>query len=316
MSTPSLTERYVHEVVRRIPADQRTDVADELRATIADTVEAREGADPDAVEREVINEMGDPIRLAARYADRPLSLIGPDLYPVYIRLITMLLTIVLPIVVAALVVTTAIETEDIGKAIGAGIGSILTVGGQMIAWPTVIFALIDRSRDRDRTLADAKTWTVNNLPDRNLEKRNGFGDAIPTIVYNAFLIVALLLNFSWVPDGGDRVHVLDQSLWTFWLWPIVAGLAAIILTEIARIAKGRWTMPLACWHAAAQLLFAVPTLWILSQHRFFSDEFLTAIKSGSNVDLLYNAVAIGVVLVTANEIIKRFRDANAARISA
>ncbi|MGW4107442.1 hypothetical protein [Streptomyces sp. NPDC004976] len=43
MSTGVLTERYVHEVVRRLPADQRDDMAQELRATIADTIEGRGG---------------------------------------------------------------------------------------------------------------------------------------------------------------------------------------------------------------------------------------------------------------------------------
>ena len=37
MNDNTLTDRYVHEVVRRIPANQRDDVADELRATITDT---------------------------------------------------------------------------------------------------------------------------------------------------------------------------------------------------------------------------------------------------------------------------------------
>jgi hypothetical protein len=58
MST--LTDRYVHEVVRRIPVDQRDDVAAELRTTIADTVDARDSGD---AERDVLTEMGDPIRL-------------------------------------------------------------------------------------------------------------------------------------------------------------------------------------------------------------------------------------------------------------
>lgn len=315
MSTPSLTDRYVHEVVRRIPADQRTDVAAELRATIADTVEARGDSDPAVVEREVINEMGDPIRLAAKYADRPQSLIGPELYPAFIRLITMLLTIVLPIVVVVMMVVEAIETESIGKAIGAGVGAILTVGGQLIAWPTVIFALVERSRDRERMLVDAKKWSADDLPERSVDSNTNFGGAIPTIVFNAFMIALLLWNFSWVSDGGDRIHVMDQSLWDFWLWPIVAGFVAVILAEVARIAKGRWTMPLACWHAAAQLLFAVPTLWVLSQHRFFSDEFLAAIKNDTPT-VLYNVVAIAVALVTAYEIFNRFRDARNARIAA
>ena len=39
----SLTDRYVHAVTRTLPEDQRADVADELRASIADRVESAPG---------------------------------------------------------------------------------------------------------------------------------------------------------------------------------------------------------------------------------------------------------------------------------
>ncbi|MFC9686866.1 HAAS signaling domain-containing protein [Streptomyces sp. NPDC056948] len=109
--TSALTDRYVAEVVRRIPADQRGDVADELHATIADTVEARGQADSEAAEREVLTEMGDPIRLAAQYADRPLALIGPGFYPTYIRLLTVLLSTVLPVVTAVSAVLDVLDGQ-------------------------------------------------------------------------------------------------------------------------------------------------------------------------------------------------------------
>lgn len=46
MTTDTLTDRYVREVVRRIPADQREDVAEELRTTIADTNRRSRGLRP------------------------------------------------------------------------------------------------------------------------------------------------------------------------------------------------------------------------------------------------------------------------------
>jgi len=106
MSTNTLTERYVYAVVRRIPADQRDEVAEELRSVIADTVEAR-----GATEHEVLTEMGDPVRLAACYVDRPLALIGPDLYPAYVRTLKVLLVGVLPVLA---VLATAAEVFDGG----------------------------------------------------------------------------------------------------------------------------------------------------------------------------------------------------------
>ncbi|MFJ1679629.1 hypothetical protein ACIODT_32540 [Streptomyces sp. NPDC088251] len=139
--TGTLTDRYVVEVVRRIPTDQRGDVADELRATIADTVEARGPADPATAERGVLTEMGDPIRLAARYAGRPLALIGPELYPTYVRLLTVLLSTVLPVVTAMSAVLDVLDGQGVGEVIGGAVGAVLTVGAQMIAWLTVVFAL-------------------------------------------------------------------------------------------------------------------------------------------------------------------------------
>lgn len=153
----TLTDRYVALVVRRIPADQRGDVADELRATIADTVEARGPAGPEAAEREVLTEMGDPIRLAARYTDRPLALIGPALYPTYIRLLTVLLSTVLPVVTAVSAVLDVLDGQGAGEVIGGAVGAVLSLSTQMIAWLTVVFALVERSGKRAGTVGRPRT---------------------------------------------------------------------------------------------------------------------------------------------------------------
>lgn len=312
MNASTLTERYIHEVVRRIPADQRDDVAEELRATIADTIDGRDEADAGAAERAVLNEMGDPIRLATRYADRPQSLIGPELFPAYLRLVTMLLSIVLPIVVAVVMGLEAFDTRDIGKTIGAGVGAILTVGAQLIAWPTVIFWSVERFGGRTELAAVTGAWSVDKLPERHVETRRDLGDTVPNIVWHLLLIAALAWNFSYVNDSGDLIHVLDQSLWSVWLWPMLAGLAGTVVVDIARIAKGRWTYALVGWHTAAQVAFVALFVWLLSQRRFLSAEFITDIKTGSTIDILYTAVAIGVLAVTVYEIGRRFRSAKAA----
>ena len=94
--TDTLTTRYIDAVTRSVPERQRDDVARELAAAIADQIDARlvAGEAPGDAERIVLTELGDPERLAAGYADRPLHLIGPRYYLEWKRLLVLLLWIV------------------------------------------------------------------------------------------------------------------------------------------------------------------------------------------------------------------------------
>ncbi|WP_433018668.1 HAAS signaling domain-containing protein [Kribbella sp. CA-294648] len=309
MSGNTLTDRYVHEVVRRIPADQRSDVADELRTTIADTADARDAADPAAAEREVLIEMGDPIRLAAKYADRPLALIGPDLYPAYIRLLKLLLTTVLPVVVAVLVVIEVLDTNDVGAAIGSAIGGVLTVGAQMIAWLTVVFALIDRSRHRELAMVD--NWTPDDLPDlRQTDKRDS-GAAL-AVAWSALVIALIVWQHTAAPyrADNDRIEVLDPDLWSGWIWPILAGLAANATLDVIRFATRSWTMVHAALYAVAQLVYALPLAWILWQQKFFNPAFLADFNNGwTTPDAVYTGAAVIVLFVAGSEIVSSVRTA-------
>ncbi|MFG3441601.1 HAAS signaling domain-containing protein [Nonomuraea sp. NPDC047897] len=310
MAPNTLTERYVHEVVRRIPADQREDVADELRATIADTIEAREPAGHGAAEREVLTEMGDPIRLAARYADRPLALIGAGLYPAYVRLLTVLLATVLPIVTVVTVVADVLDGHDLGSVIGSGLGAVLTVGAQLIAWLTVLFALVERFGGRGVTRGAA--WTPDDLPDVPGPGRRGA--AIGGVVVDALLLGLIVwqhLAKPYAADGGERLPVLDPALWSGWIWPVLAGLAAQVVLGLVRIAAGRWTTPLVAAHAAAGALFALPLAWILYSGRFFNPAFLTEVGGLMAPDAFATVSALGVLAVTGHDLFKRWRESRA-----
>ncbi|MER5887632.1 hypothetical protein ABT160_27780 [Streptomyces sp. NPDC001941] len=312
MTTSTLTDRYVHEVVRRIPADQRDDVADELRATIDDTVEAREEADRAGAERAVLTEMGDPIRLAARYADRPLGLIGPDCYPAYVRLLTILLWTVLPIVVAVSVVADLVDGDGIGKAIGGGVVAVLTVGGQMVAWLTLVFALVERNAKGRR----APAWSPDQLPEpRTAVKGERDTGDYASAVWHVLLIGLILWQHFAKPyraEGGAQLEILDPGLWSGPIWLVLAGLAGITTLEVVRLAGRAWTLRLALWYAAAEALFALSTAWILKGHDLFEERFLSDVNGGWRVPGgFYTVAAVLVLAVSAGEIVKRLREARA-----
>ncbi|MFJ7257962.1 hypothetical protein ACIQWV_36825 [Streptomyces sp. NPDC098085] len=307
--TGTLTDRYVVEVVRRIPTDQRGDVADELRATIADTVEARGPADPATAERGVLTEMGDPIRLAARYADRPLALIGPELYPTYVRLLTVLLSTVLPVVTAMSAVLDVLDGQGVGEVIGGAVGAVLTVGAQMIAWLTVVFALIERSGKRPGAVGGA--WTPDDLPDRDVPRKRGAA-AYARVVWHALLIALIVWQHTAQPyrtDGGTRLDVLDPSLWSGWIWPILAGLVGLVTLDTIRAVRV-WTRSLAAWSGGAEAAFALPLAWVLHRQELFNPAFLSDANGGWQApQFFYTLAAMGVLAVSAGEVVKRFREA-------
>ena len=100
MTHASLTDRYVTAVLTGVPEDSGPMSTARLRASIGEAVEARvtRGEAPADAERAVLTELGDPMRVSAEYSGRPLHLIGPALYPDYVRLLRLLLAIIVPIV--------------------------------------------------------------------------------------------------------------------------------------------------------------------------------------------------------------------------
>ncbi|CCK30440.1 hypothetical protein BN159_6061 [Streptomyces davaonensis JCM 4913] len=308
MTTSSLTDRYVHEVVRRLPAEHRGDIALELRATIADTAEGRNPADPRAAEREVLSELGDPVRYAARYTERPLALIGADLYPAYMRLMKTLLCTVLPAVTVGFVALDIADGRGFGDAVGSGIGTLLTVGAQIVAVLTVVFAVTERVRHRADTV-DADSWTPDDLPEAP-EPDKGGPVAVAGAVWDALLFGLIVWQHSAQPYrvDGEGIEVLDPELWSGWIWPVLIGLAGLVAVGLARAAARGWTMRLVGWYAAAQALFTLSLAWILQQQLLLNPEFLadaeTLFDSG---DAVYSGAALLVILIGASGVAKAFR---------
>lgn len=312
MSTNTLTERYVREVARHLPADQRDDVAAELRTTIADTVEGRDSPDRQgSAEHEVLTEMGDPIRLAGRYAGRPLALIGPGLYPTYIRLLVLLLSVVLPVVTAVFIVIDVVEGHGLGTVLGTAAAGVLTIGAHMIAWLTVVFALVERVQRRTGTGGDTASWSPDDLPDVRESNRSGIGAGISAVWYALLLgVIVWQHTAAPYPTDTDRVPVLDPGLWSGWIWPVLAGLAALVVLELVRAATRRPTFTLAAWYVGAEALFALPLAWIFYNQWIFNPEFLTHFNQDwTTPQEFYTAIALVILAVSAGGVFTRFREA-------
>jgi len=299
--TSTLTDRYIWAVQRSLPEAQRADIDRELRATIADTIDGRRenGADETTAERETIIELGNPYRLASGYADRPLYLIGPAVFPDYIQLLKLLYTLVLPIVFAAILLAQLLgKPESIGGAIGTAIGVIISVAVHFGFWTTLVFALIDRSPQYK-----PQAWNPDTLPAIPVRGTIRLSDLIASAAWFAFLIGGLI----WAQyislfrnDAGEVIPVFDPALgaWVFYYLTLaVVELVFRILLYRVRA----WNYGLAVVNLVRDLAFVIPTLWLLLSGQLMNPQFIDRANIAPlfESDGVVTIVSVIVILVAA-----------------
>jgi hypothetical protein len=316
----SLTERYLAAALRGVPGRQRADVENELRASITDAVEDRvaAGEDRGGAERTVLDGLGNPTRLAAEYAGRPLHLIGPELFLVYRDLLVRLASVTLPIVLVVLTAVQLLDGAGFPAAIFQGIGGAINIGVHLAFWVTIVFAFIERAdaaRDARTEIAGASgRWTVDMLPDPRAGRVTA-GETVGEVVTVLITIAGLLFarDLSLVTDAsGAPVPLFDPAFTTFWFPVIIAALAAVAVVYIAVYLVGRWTIPIAAGFTILELAFAIPLIALALQGTLINPAFAAEIgwpPLAERDGLVMLVIAASTTLITAWEIFDAFRRA-------
>ncbi|HYN29435.1 MAG TPA: hypothetical protein VES95_06145 [Dermatophilaceae bacterium] len=278
MST--LTDRYVAAVTRRLPDGSREDVGRELRATIADTVDGRPpGTALEQAERGALEELGDPERLAARFSDAPQHLIGPTVYPHYLRVMRIVLVVV-PAVATLLALLGIVldEPATVGEGILRVLGAVATGFVQAAFWTTLVFAVMERVADEQLRAGAAPRWTVDRLEEEPGEREFPVAGSVVGIV--GALVGATLLTMERLNPriGESGASLFRPELWDLWMWWFAGLLVASALLEVAKVRVGHWTVPLAAVNLAIDLLVTVPLVWLLATGGLFDPAGTAALR--------------------------------------
>ncbi|MGW2621568.1 permease prefix domain 1-containing protein [Micromonospora taraxaci] len=306
----TLTDRYLAATLRSVPAPRRDEIASELRASIDDMIESRTdgGQDATTAEREVLTELGNPDRLAARYADRRLQLIGPTYYLLWLRLLKLLLSFIPALVGTVVTVVEAAEGKGFG-AIGPGLVVAMQVAVQITFWLTVTFAIIDRTQPA----VDLPEWTVDQLPDAPVRRGIPLADTIASVIMLVLTIGYLPFQHyqSWVKDSdGENIPLLDPALWSFWLPALIVVLVLSVIFEVVKYRIGRWTWGLFGVKALLNLAFSVPLAWLALSDRLLNPalgERLSWVAEADNRDAIGLAIAVGTAAVVVWDLVDTAR---------
>ncbi|MGJ3195492.1 HAAS signaling domain-containing protein [Peribacillus frigoritolerans] len=309
-----LIELYIQEVTRRLPEKNRADIALELQSTIEDML-PEDHTEQDV--KTVLLKLGDPVTLASGYRDRPMHLIGPRYYDVYINLLKMILPIAAVISLIALVGDNPFRDtgntvmEAILKIIGKGISGIISTGIQVFFWLTLSFAILERldtSKDQSPLTKDLKPWTPENLKDiPNISKKKAvpmievFASLLGLSVFAALYFNAANLLGVYEKRNGSLIFVTpsfnQDVLNSYWLLVSCVIIMGVILA-IYKLFLGRWTLKLALFHAIYQLLYTLAFIIIISNPDLLNPEFLAYQRTLFSIDEWKSSIYWGLILIS------------------
>jgi len=313
----NLTDRYIAAVLAAVPGPQRAELEPEVRALVADAIDARpERGDlaAEAAERAALTELGDPALLAARYGDGPRYLIGPAVFPEWRRLVTLLLTILVPIIATVTVIASLVAGGTIGSAIVSGLGSSVMVALQSVFWITLVFAVIERTTGAS---LGPRAWSPESLPELPDGGRVSLAEIGATLVVNVLVIAGLLWVQLQPPITieGSAYPLFDPALWSFWLpWILTVMVLETVFTVLLYV-RGRWTWPFAVINAVLGAAFAIPAVYLLQNRLLFNPELVAAIEAqtpGGWLSITSLVTGIVVVVIVGWDAIDGFRKARRA----
>jgi hypothetical protein len=327
----NLIEVYIDEVTRRLPEKSRKDIALELRSTIEDML-------PDEYSEEeikqVLSQLGNPAVLASGYSDRPMHLIGPRYFDIYVNLLKLILPIAAIISLISLVAHNIIDYNEnetilmiIINCIGIGIWGIISTGIQVFFWLTLVFAIIERvdpGKNQLPLTASLKEWTPDDLKNipyipkkKAISKFDVFGGLLwtaiwATVYFNAAHLAGVYekgkngLEFV-TPTFNQEVL---QSYWTL----VVLVISLEIAVALYKWFTAQWTMKVALLNTIWQLVATIVFIVIFRDPNLFNTAFmdylydLFSLKNDLSNQIIGSAIVI-VVVFAAIDIIQGFRKA-------
>ncbi|EOP69345.1 MULTISPECIES: HAAS signaling domain-containing protein [Bacillus] len=292
----SLIDIYVEEVAKRLPEKNREDIILELRSTIEDMLPDDYNEDD---EKSVLEKLGSPVSLANGYLDRPMHLIGPRYFDVYMTLLKMIIPIAVVIALISMVAENFIGYSGdqavlnvILKMIGEGIGRTLEVGLQVFFWVTIVFAILERTdkeKDAHPLTTSFKKWTPDDLKSisyipkkKAILKFEVFGGLMWTAVWATLYFYAnhLVGVYEGTENGLNFVAPTFNQDVLLQYWPIVVIMIVFeIGISLYKLVQGQWTQRLAIGNAILQVAGTIVFIVIVVNSHLFNEGFITYVAN-------------------------------------
>jgi hypothetical protein len=253
METNELIERYIAKVGENLPRKNREDITLELKTLLYDDLEERAGDEPPTKEMtaDLLRDYGKPENIAARYQPERY-LIGPQLFPVYQVVITVV-TIVMAVLFMIPIIITLVD-KGFTNIISWLPATIFDLGRAMLlnfAWITIAFAVIEKVKGENWIEEPDKDWDPYALaPVENPNRVKG-SELIAGIVLSVCAIIIFNFFPHWLgmvenpAEANVIVPILTPGFLAYVPWLTVYWVLEILL-KLQLLRQGEWR-PVTRW---------------------------------------------------------------------
>ena len=256
-----LLDRYLKAVARALPAAQREDIIRELSEDIRSEMEEKEsqlGRELTEAEQEgVLRQRGNPLLVAARYRQdqRTLAfgrqLIGPVLFPFYIRVLSFNLGLTFAVI---LTIFTALGVSGHPIGFNSILSSVLLQLFIQLGAVTLIFSLVDRhlAKHPDRWDLSGQgggLWCGVKI-EKNIDLHIPPDTPRVSRIDSVSIIIACAVALLWLTEvktypflilGPAATFLKLAPIWYQVYFPIVLLTVAEIVRAIINLVRPDWT---------------------------------------------------------------------------
>lgn len=232
-----LINRYVYEVTKRVPKEQRAEIELELRELIDDMTE-------NLSLEQVFIKLGDPAVFARKYREDKNYIIGPEYYDNFMWVMKIVLICTWGGLLVSTIVKCIVDTSGMMETMASFLGNIIMAPISAFGCVALVFVILERQKIRV-DLKREKVWRpemLNPIPDK--KARISRGDCIVSIVFlilfSCLLIFAPQLFGAYSVKDGEVLYVpiFNMARWQFILPVFLMGMAAGFADEIIRLVSG------------------------------------------------------------------------------
>ena len=310
-----LIDRYVYAVTENLQTDTKEDVSRELRANIEDMLP------DDATEadvREVLEELGNPKKLASEYSEAKRYLIGPELYDNYISILKLVVFIVAAVAacVSLLEDVFSLTTSEVllENAIGIFVNVVVgTFNGavQGFLWVTLVFVILERTGVSRVGFSDGKVsllknkWSVKDLPEIPVgtKGRISRGETLVSMIFTVIFTAVIYSNAHLIGiyTKSGRGITLVESLFDDERLRLYMPLFLILAlfqfsVSVWKFITRKWNIPLAITNTLCNIAVCILMFIMISDAALFNQGFVKKITES------VSAVAPGLLSILAGSI--------------
>ncbi|HKM35629.1 MAG TPA: hypothetical protein VJY54_12950 [Lachnospiraceae bacterium] len=290
-----LVERYLYDVVRRLPEKQRKDIEEELRTLIEDMAEEKSARTDitDDVLKSVLEQLGDPAKLSSKFREEGNCLISGEYYTLYCQVLKIVLACVGAGMAVAVIVSFFVTsvTDSVSGWIQSLTGSFVDLFSipsaliQAFGWVTLSFYVMQRKQVKlDQ---NEKIWNVKDLPEIPDKKAIiSRGESIFGIVFGVLFIVMFICAPEfvgiWIKSSGKElisIPALNLSIWSGVLPFMIISLFVGIMDDLVKLINGRYNLAVMYMNIVSNCITIAMTFFIFKGHQIWNPDLVASVTS-------------------------------------